>query len=313
MKYLMSVLILLASLSGFASSDPIHQVVVFGDSLSDNGNLYEYMDHQLPMSPPYYQGRFTNGPVWIELLMDKLYPVNGQSHLLDYAFGGAGISLEEHSDDGEFSLNNQIQSYLDSNQQLALSDSLYVVWIGANNYFNLPDNPDEVIDAVIKGIESNVENLIQHGARHVMLLNIPNLSKIPAAIEYEAVQELGSMSLEHNRRLKQLIETLKKTHPEVTFIDYDVTVVMDDIIAHPAQYGFTNVVSTCSELQEEPETSRSLKQSLFLSHIRQQGMVRNDQCYGYLFFDLYHPTAHAHVIMADAIYDLMRNSNLRFE
>lgn len=313
MKYLISSLILLVSLCGFAVAAPIHQVVVFGDSLSDNGNLYEYMEHQLPMSPPYYEGRFTNGPVWIELLMDKLYPVNGQAHLLDYAFGGAEIALEEKADDGEFSLSNQIQTYLDAHNQTAFEDSLYVVWIGANNYFNLPDNPDEVVDAVIKGIRLNVENLIAHGAKQVMLLNIPNLSKVPAAIEYDAVKELGYMSLEHNRRLKQLTQQLKATYPEVTFIDYDVTVVMDDLIEHPEQYGFTNVVSTCSELEDEPQSMTSLKHSLFLSTVQHQGMVLDERCYGYLFFDLYHPTAHAHVIMADTIYDLLKQMNLRFE
>lgn len=313
MKYLISMMLFFVSLCGFSAPTPIHQVVVFGDSLSDNGNLYEYMDHQLPMSPPYYAGRFTNGPVWIELLMDKLYPLNGQAHLMNYAFGGAGISLEEKSDDGEFSLSNQIRSYLEANNQTALPDALYVVWIGANNYFNLPDDPDEVVDAVIKGIGMNVETLIHHGAKQVMLLNVPNLAKVPAAIEYEAVDELRYMSLEHNRRLKLLISHLKNTYPDVTFIDYDVTMVMDDLIEHPDQYGFTNVISTCSELMDEPQMKSASSHSLFLSTIRQQGMMRDDQCYGYLFFDLYHPTAHAHEIMADTIYELIQQLKLQFE
>ncbi|MDF1929887.1 hypothetical protein PGH45_07210 [Legionella pneumophila] len=38
-------------LSGVVSATPLNNIVVFGDSLSDNGNLYEYMKHQLPQSP----------------------------------------------------------------------------------------------------------------------------------------------------------------------------------------------------------------------------------------------------------------------
>ncbi len=46
--------------SGIVADAPLHNIVVFGDSLSDNGNLYEIMKHQLPQSPPYFEGRFSN-------------------------------------------------------------------------------------------------------------------------------------------------------------------------------------------------------------------------------------------------------------
>jgi phospholipase/lecithinase/hemolysin len=45
----------------------ITEIVVFGDSLSDTGNLFAYEKMMnlplLPPSPPYYQGRFSNGRV----------------------------------------------------------------------------------------------------------------------------------------------------------------------------------------------------------------------------------------------------------
>lgn len=316
MKYFLSLLMLLLSLYAYAaSSKTIDQVVVFGDSLSDNGNLYEYMDHQLPMSPPYYAGRFTNGPVWVELLMDKVYPVNGQAHLLDYAFGGAGIATDgEQEDEAGFTLRNQIKNYLDTHQDGAQPNTLYVVWIGANNYFNLPDHADEAVHLVIDGIHKNIVNLIQQGAKHILVLNIPNLSKIPAAIEYDAVNELGYMSLEHNRLLKTMTDQLIKDYPQVQFINYDVTHIMDDIIDHPKQYGFTNATQTCSDLEEGLENVHHpmISKSLFLSSINQKAFVQDDICYGYLFFDLYHPTAHAHIIMANEIYHLLKKEQIIF-
>ena len=69
--------------SGIVAATPLHNVVVFGDSLSDNGNLYELMRHQLPPSPPYFEGRFSNGPVWIEHLMASYFSENPSAHLLD--------------------------------------------------------------------------------------------------------------------------------------------------------------------------------------------------------------------------------------
>ena len=93
MKIIFTAVILFFSM--MASATPLNKIVVFGDSLSDNGNLYEYLKHQLPLSPPYFEGRFTNGPVWIEDLIESYYPTNSNDHLLDYAYGGAGVLEEE--------------------------------------------------------------------------------------------------------------------------------------------------------------------------------------------------------------------------
>jgi outer membrane lipase/esterase len=42
------------------------QLVIFGDSLSDIGNVYILTNYTYPISPPYYQGRFCDGPNWID-------------------------------------------------------------------------------------------------------------------------------------------------------------------------------------------------------------------------------------------------------
>ncbi len=47
------------------------RIVMFGDSLSDTGKMYSKMRGYLPSSPPYYQGRFSNGPVWLEQLTQQ--------------------------------------------------------------------------------------------------------------------------------------------------------------------------------------------------------------------------------------------------
>ncbi len=71
------------------------RVIVFGDSLSDNGNLSATTGN--PPGPPYYRGsngftRFSNGPVWVELLFGNFNsPVQGTgvNGNVDLAFGGA--------------------------------------------------------------------------------------------------------------------------------------------------------------------------------------------------------------------------------
>ena len=51
--------------------EPASNLVIFGDSLSDMGNgNSEPLVSVVFSSPPYWQGRFSNGPVWIEHVSD---------------------------------------------------------------------------------------------------------------------------------------------------------------------------------------------------------------------------------------------------
>ena len=48
---------------------PFHDMIVFGDSLSDSaGNLFALSNDVEPPSPPYDNGRFSDGPLWVETL-----------------------------------------------------------------------------------------------------------------------------------------------------------------------------------------------------------------------------------------------------
>jgi len=53
--------------AGSATAQDYDRLVVFGDSLSDNGNLFLATGGAQPPAP-YYQGRFSSGPVFTELL-----------------------------------------------------------------------------------------------------------------------------------------------------------------------------------------------------------------------------------------------------
>ncbi|KAG2437173.1 hypothetical protein HXX76_005837 [Chlamydomonas incerta] len=43
-------------------------LVVFGDSLSDTGNVFAYSHGALPNPAAYYRGRFSDGPIWVDHL-----------------------------------------------------------------------------------------------------------------------------------------------------------------------------------------------------------------------------------------------------
>jgi phospholipase/lecithinase/hemolysin len=77
-----------------SASEPAtyNQIVVFGDSLSDNGNLYRTALGLMPKSPPYYQGRFSNGPAWADIAA-KYFADKHNVTLENYAVGGETVNL----------------------------------------------------------------------------------------------------------------------------------------------------------------------------------------------------------------------------
>ena len=78
----------------------IKRIVIFGDSLSDIGNLHKYSLDYVPKTGPYYNGMFSNGNVWAKLLENQLYKNIAVSN---YSVGGA-TSITKKSKSIFFSL-----------------------------------------------------------------------------------------------------------------------------------------------------------------------------------------------------------------
>ena len=307
MKIVFTAAILFFSM--MASATPLNQIVIFGDSLSDNGNLYEYLNHQLPLSPPYFEGRFTNGPVWIEDLIQTYYPNNSKEHLADYAFGGAGVL--EDGDDELFTLDREMDSYFQAHHKTSDEQSLYVVWIGSNNYLGVPDDVEQSIGEVILGMKHGLQRLANNGAKNILVVNVPDLGRTPVARDMDAVERLTYVVQRHNVLLDKLIVELKGQYPDVHWVYFDVNLVFDEMLNHPSEHGFTNITDTCYEeiMPTELMTSQSILK--MVSSVKPKRI--NDPCKGYLFFDPVHPTGQAHQLMAEKTRLLLDNEGIEFQ
>ena len=88
-RAVLSAALLAASIIGDAAR-AADRYLVFGDSLSDSGNLYRTIGAP---PAPYYAGHFSNGPTWFEQIAGT--PLNyytfagGGAGNVDFAFGGA--------------------------------------------------------------------------------------------------------------------------------------------------------------------------------------------------------------------------------
>ena len=314
------------------STDAYSNIYVFGDSLVDTGNLFNVTSALqeaeallgtdipiLPPSPPYFEGRFSNGQIWIDNLAaaldieitpaselsvvspgsDILSPVtliegnpvispffNGSTgdRSVNFGYGLATTGATGSGELGQFvpGVETQVEFYLGDllqTNQAADPKALYILWAGSNDYF-IPDTDPEI---VVDNIETEVASLYGFGARNFLVLNLPDLGVIPEANNPNlstSPEELTELSDTHNSLLDARAEELKDTLTGADVKVLDVGSLFDEVIANPEEFGLTNV------------TDPFLDPLTFTPTVG----ANPDE---YFFFDTLHPTAIGHSIISD--------------
>lgn len=330
--------LLIFSLNVFAS--PIKRIVFFGDSLTDNGNLYKTLLWIIPKSPPYYSGRFSNGPVWSDWISDyflRKYNVDS----LNYAVGGATtVSHNLFSGHVPYRLDQEINHYLFQSTIYygKRSESLFVFWIGANDYIDGQNDIDAAVSAVVNKIAANVNSLIKHGGKYFLIINLPDLAKAPFAKAVSFSDNLHALSVAHNLKLSAAVRQLQTEHPDIKISYFDVNAFFSDIATNIEQYnqkygthlknmseacwkgGYTlqdpqqhSVDSLSHELHHRMNTSDSYSMAQTILHSKDLAEVYRIQQLAaagvtpcevpdaYAFWDAVHPTRVVHKIISDVI------------
>lgn len=241
------------------------RLVVFGDSLTDNGNLFAVSRGTNPLSPPYFQGRFSNGPTFVELL--GFGPLNGFGNVngsTDFAFGGARTDLSQ-SPPG---MRLQLASYLGAGGQFGAGD-LVVVYGGANNIFQGIDalrtagaaanaNPAAYITAITNTGAADVGVIINGvaaaGGGTVLVPNLPSLGATPQFNGFIPNLPAGTRDLAEgatmffNAALLGQVNAASVANAGTNFIYMDVNRADAFIRANPAAFGYTDVTTPCLNL-----------------------------------------------------------------
>ena len=280
----------LLALSGAASAQTYGGVQAFGDSLTDNGNLYALTRSVFPVpaSPPYFAGRFSNGPVWVEQLMPRLGLPAGA--LDDRAFGGAETGLGPGPAPGVLAQVGQAVAF----GPRPGPSTLVVVWGGANDYRNRgrsTTDPAGLVDGAVNNLRQSLELLIAAGARQILVPNVPNLGDTPEGREQEAsmpgtAARLNGIIAGHNAALAQAVERLRQASPGVRITVLDVNALFRQVVAAPATYGFTNSTVPCL-LGVAPDIGPA-----------SGACATPEATAGTAFFDKLHPSAAAHALIA---------------
>ena len=228
-----SIAIVLMGMASIASAESFSSVIVYGDSLSDNGNLYYLDSGAYPPSPPYYNGRFSNGPVAAEQLATDL-----GAPLFDYAVGGATSGVGNYVDggtqttvgvDGLPGMEAELAESAPLLSSPLVSTSLFLVWGGANDFLTggSPTVAAENVDAI-------VATLLGDGAQHVLVPGLPDLGLTP---EYAGVAAATAYSEVFNSVLQADLPTGAAY--------FNTANLLNQIVADPGAYGITDAADPC--------------------------------------------------------------------
>ena len=295
---------------------------VFGDSLADNGNVLAQttaMRMQPPVPPSatphltYFGGRFSNGYIGFEYLWQRLSghlpgsplglkafltaPLLENTGAVDFAFGGTGTPYVDQTPGGFSSpgLKGQIELF-----RLALlgrkpsPHALYAIATGANDYrsdpFNVPMRPGDVV----RNIEQSIASLYRLGARDVLVLDLPDLGLVPAN---GGDPYATAISDAHNELLDKAVVRLRAQHPGLNLTEVKLDPLFEELRTWMEAQAPALAVFA-------PPTNPGLVACLFVNPATcsdAPAFLFNAD-FGFLFWDIVHPTTEAHRYLSDYMY-----------
>ena len=269
------VAVLLAWLGAAPVGRAFEAIYAFGDSLTDTGN------NPAPATG-YYQGRYSNGPLWIEYLSTQL--------------GLAYEPTRNFAQSGGETTNALIQV-----QQFAAPTNadraLFVVWAGGNDFIhNFSKGLDDgfwnaLIFQSVGNLSNAVSQLYADGARTIVVPNQVDLSRIPLALDSGypsfALSYLRGKVDQFNTSLASALSAIGQARPDLHLIPLDVHAPFNALLTNLTSYGFTKA---------DPD---ALTDSL-LTDKSFDGPGKD-----YVFWDPIHPTTKAHAIVAQWFYQAL--------
>jgi uncharacterized protein (TIGR03437 family) len=236
---------------------PFTQMVVFGDSLSDNGNSYygsSLEGDPTPGPPLYATGEYTDGAnsvpsttsplgLWIEQLAPFLnvpapvpYVKGGLNYAVASAQTGSNPAFNPDKPTVPWST-DQVNLFLKSHAS-APSNYLYIFWLGGDDIIN-----GASATAAAANIQANINTLAAAGAKYFLWANLPPLGETPLGLNTPNSAPWNAATVAFNNGMTAAITQLTAAHPAITIAVFDVYDAYMKLTANPALYGFTNITS----------------------------------------------------------------------
>lgn len=309
LKLFTAIFLISLSMPGVSLAMPYSNMYVLGDSLSDVGNLFIATGNGLPQDPPYYQGRFSNGPNYTEYLWQDLnlpadiapsfaggtnYAVGGarsRYHTFDRAVNPSFDPLIDATLFPEYALLGQRDALLSDMGPALDPGALYTVWIGSNDVA-------DAFEAVLNGagfdyannlllqsandLLTVINDLVGAGAVELLIPNVPNLGLVP---EVQALLPVFPGA-------QALATGLTQAYNDI--VDAGLTAIMANITRLDTFQFLTDLVSDPTLFGLPASTN--VTEACFSGFVGTAGAVcaNPDE---YVFWDKIHPSAVTHQLL----------------
>ncbi|KAL2902876.1 hypothetical protein RDABS01_027958 [Bienertia sinuspersici] len=307
---------------------------IFGDSLVDSGNNDYLITLSKADSPPYGidfsasrgqpTGRFTNGRTVSDIIGQSLgvrnFPPpflapNSQDNAthsgINYASGSAGILMEtgtlfigriplqKQVDYFELTKANIVAKIGEKATKKLLKNSLFSVAIGSNDILNYIQPSIPFIGQ--KNVEPRLHKL---GASKFVIVGIGPLGCIPfvRAMKLDWFEkcsiEVNELIQGYNRKLNMKLRLMnEELGQKAVFVYANSYDIFKDIIFNNLHYGFENAKDPCCGGYFPPFLCFKGKDTNKTSSLMCEDRSK------YVFWDAYHPTEAANLIIANKLLD----------
>jgi phospholipase/lecithinase/hemolysin len=258
---------------------PFTAIKVLGDSLSDTGRAFSVIG--VPPAPYYFNGRFSNGPLWAEYLAPSLRIA--YQPLDNFSWAGANTG-RLNVFPGLPGIHDELDELLGLSLHKLDKQALYVVFGGANDFIRIlsgGEDPFTVIPEAVSNLVQTLSVLHAAGAENIVVVDLPNIGLTPRARAGGPAVAAGAtyLSVLFNDLLDNAV---RATH--IPVVRVSAFQLLNAIVANPADYGITDVVSPGLFAPAGGET--------------------------HLFWDDIHPTTQVHRLISATIFDELAKAGL---
>ncbi len=304
-----AVAILMMSTS-VAQAGPFNDIYLLGDSLADQGNLYQASlltaGAGIPASDHYFEGRFSNGEVYSGLLAQGLGLSLSRSSAggNNFAYGGARANynvVENPPTPGGYtpglfpwSLNLERAAF--EARHVNNPHALYVVFSGSNDVSDLIGASAQLgfnatkaqSDAAVQSTLAAVDAFKAAGARYALVPNLPDLGLVPKITRLNAVLgfNVSGLATALTVRFNDSLDAALTQVTGVQIIRFNTFNMLRQVHDQPSRFNLSNVTEPCYTGFVAPGAPADT-------------VCANPQ--SYLFWDAEHPSTAMHSLLANAM------------
>lgn len=249
-----------AAFSAGAQAAYYSDLFFFGDSLSDTGNVFAGSGGTVPPAP-YFNGRFSNGPVWAETFASVLGHASASNAALlggnNYAFGGARTGSGSTPVPGVLA---QEVGLWGASHLTADPNALYVIVAGGNDLrdarssYQTNSAADQAgrqtsAQSAVNNLISGVGYLASKGAKNIMVASMPDLGRTPEAVGLGLTAASTDVTNRFNALMPSVVSYGSSLGLTMSFFDMASAsnlIYLDATLNHGAVFGITNVATPCA-------------------------------------------------------------------